>query len=203
MLALSDCRGDTKAMSFTPLYAVDAANLSPSHPPYLSLIVARARNGVIGQNGGLPWRLKKDLKWFKAQTLGKPIVMGRTTWDSLPNRPLPGRPNLVVSRSLTQAVNDAWLYTDLDVALVAARAMAVTLGAPEVMVIGGEQIYRAVLTKVDRVYLTEVAFEPEGDAFFPQIDPNEWTEQFCEHHEKDHENEVDFTFRVLQRSEAA
>lgn len=130
----------------------------------LSIIVAAAANGVIGINNQLPWRLPEDLKYFKAVTLGKPIVMGRKTFDSI-GRPLPGRRNVVITRQ------QDWQHEGVDVANSLEAAMTLLADHPEVMVIGGEQIYQQALPLADRIYLTEVSAEVEGDAWFemPEI----------------------------------
>ncbi|MBP5857333.1 dihydrofolate reductase [Marivibrio halodurans] len=149
---------------------------SLEHP--VALVVAVADNGVIGADGGLPWRLPEDLKYFKAVTMGKPIVMGRKTWDSLPRRPLPGRPNLVVTRQRDFMAEGAEIFTDIDAALARADAHASAAGLddPEISVIGGAEIFRMTLPRAERLYLTEVHAHPEGDAFFPDFDRNAWRE---------------------------
>lgn len=141
----------------------------------VALIVARADNGVIGREGGLPWHLSGDLKFFKAQTLGKPVVMGRKTWQSI-GRPLPGRPNLVVTRDPAFRPEGAEVFADVAGALARAQDLAAQSGAGEVMVIGGGQIYAETLPLATRVYLTEVHARPEGDTTFPPLDPAAWVE---------------------------
>ena len=136
----------------------------------LSLIVAIAENGVIGAGGGLPWRLPEDMKNFKALTLGKPVIMGRKTWESLPKRPLPGRQNIVISRKADYVAEGARVVADLDSALWAAA------NVDEVMIIGGAEIYALALPKADRIYLTEVAVRPQGDTVFPSFDRAAWRE---------------------------
>jgi len=139
----------------------------------VSLIVAVSRNGVIGIDNQLPWHLPEDLKYFKSVTMGKPIIMGRKTFDSI-GRPLPGRTNIVITR------DSSWQAEGVEVAQTLVQAM--TLGklacaradADEAMVIGGEQIYRMTLPAADRLYLTEVQAEVEGDAFFPEFDTSDW-----------------------------
>jgi dihydrofolate reductase len=139
----------------------------------ISLIVAVSRNGVIGIDNQLPWHLPEDLKYFKSVTMGKPIIMGRKTYDSI-GRPLPGRTNIVITR------DSSWQAEGVEVARTLAQAM--TLGqlacaqadVDEAMVIGGEQIYRMTLPAADRLYLTEVQAEVEGDAFFPEFDAKDW-----------------------------
>lgn len=135
----------------------------------LTLVVARARNGVIGKDGALPWRMSSDLKHFKATTLGKPVLMGRRTWESL-GRPLPGRANIVVTRTARVATPGAWTFSDLAAACAAGRAMAEAAGVDDVCVIGGGALYAETLPCADRIVLTEVDLEPDGDVVLPPID---------------------------------
>jgi dihydrofolate reductase len=139
----------------------------------LSLIAALAQNRVIGIDNRMPWHLPGDFKYFKATTLGKPIIMGRKTWDSL-GRPLPGRLNLVVSRQTDRLLEGAEVYPTLDAAIARAEAWALEQGADEVMLIGGAQLYELGLARADRLYLTRVALTPEGDAWFPAFDETQW-----------------------------
>ena len=143
--------------------------------PRLALIVAMGSNRAIGREGDLPWRLPGDLRFFKQTTLGKPILMGRKTWESLPGA-LPGRTNIVVTRDRAYKADGAQVINSLDLALEMARGIARGAGADEVMVIGGAEIYRLVLPQADRIYLTEVQAETEADAFFPDISETEWRE---------------------------
>lgn len=139
----------------------------------LCLIAALAENRVIGRDNQLPWHLPADLKHFKAKTLGKPIIMGRKTWDSL-GRPLPGRLNLVVSRQAGLQLDGAEVFATLDAARERAEAWAREQGVEEVMLIGGAQLYEQALPIADRLYLTRVALQPEGDAWFPAFDEAQW-----------------------------
>jgi dihydrofolate reductase len=147
----------------------------PATRPRISLIAAVARNGVIGRKNALPWHLPADLKRFKALTLGHPVVMGRKTWDSILatlGKLLPGRTSIVVSRSpsLPAAAAGAIVSASLPAAIAAAGA------ADEVFVIGGAEIYALALPEADRLYLTEVDTEPEGDAWFPRFDKSEFVQ---------------------------
>ena len=142
----------------------------------ISIIVARALNGVIGAGGGLPWRLKDDLAFFRRTTLGAPVIMGRRTWESLPRRPLPGRQNIVLTRDPDFAAPGALLYTALPGAVEAARAVAGVQGRDEAFIIGGAQIYEQALALADRIYMTQVEAAITGDAFFPGADLSGWTE---------------------------
>lgn len=139
----------------------------------LCLIAALAQNRVIGRDNQLPWHLPADLKYFKARTLGKPIIMGRKTWDSL-GRPLPGRLNLVVSRQPDLSLEGAEVFASLEAAIVRADEWARAQGVDELMLIGGAQLYEQGLELADRLYLTRVALSPEGDAWFPAFDEAAW-----------------------------
>ncbi len=141
----------------------------------LSLIVAVSRNGVIGLNNQLPWHLPEDLKYFKSVTMGKPIVMGRKTYESI-GRPLPGRTNIVITRDANWSAAGVEVAQTLEVALKLGEKACEAAGAEEIMVIGGEQIYRLTLAAADRLYLTQVDAEVEGDAFFPEIDLKAWNQ---------------------------
>ncbi|MCR4267127.1 dihydrofolate reductase [Nitratireductor sp. ZSWI3] len=136
----------------------------------VELVVAVAENGVIGRVGGLPWRLSTDLKRFKALTLGKPIVMGRKTWESL-GRPLPGRRNIVVTRRADYEAEGAECVSSLAVAMALAGAGR---SDADVCVIGGGEIYREALPLADRLHVTHVHADIEGDTYFPPIDPETW-----------------------------
>ena len=161
--------------------------------------VARARNGVIGVDGALPWRLASDLAIFKALTLGKPVIMGRRTWDSLPVRPLPGRINIVLSRDGRFEPKGALACEDFQEAVLIARDQARDDGAEEVCVIGGAALFELALPRARRIYLTEVEAEPEGDVYFPPFDEADWTEVRRERHEPGPRDDFAFTLRVLER----
>ncbi len=165
----------------------------------IALVVARGRNGVIGRDGDLPWRLRSDLQRFKAVTIGKPCIMGRKTWDSLPLKPLPGRLNLVLTRDLSFEAKGAVPVHSVDEALEIAREQAAEDGVDEIAVIGGEAIFAAVLPRAHRLYITEVEASPEGDARFPPFDETRFTEVLAEHHPAGDKDDHAFTFRVLER----
>lgn len=142
----------------------------------LSLIVAAAENGVIGHNNQLPWYLPQDLKYFKTVTLGKPVIMGRKTYESI-GKPLPGRVNIVVTRSKEwAAVEGVIVANSFEQALAEAKDALVgnPLANDEIMVIGGAEIYRCALRFADRIYLTRILAEPEGDAFFDSPGEPDW-----------------------------
>lgn len=142
----------------------------------LAIIVAAARNGVIGLNNQLPWHLPQDLKYFKAVTFGKPVIMGRKTYESI-GRPLPGRANIVITRDKQwSAAEGVVVVHSVDEALNEARRVLneSSSGLDEAMIIGGAEIYRDTLSIADRVYLTRVFRDFEGDAWFPSLEENEW-----------------------------
>lgn len=161
-------------------------------PSPLALIVAVAANGVIGRDNALPWRIPEDLKWFKRNTLGKPVIMGRKTWDSI-GRPLPGRPNIVVTRQGDWRADGAYAVHSVDDALALAARLAPE--APELMVIGGSALFAEALPRAYRFYLTEIARAYEGDTWFPAFDRAGWREASREHHDGD----PAFDFVVLER----
>lgn len=142
----------------------------------ICIVVAAARNGVIGRGGALPWRIPSDLKQFRRTTLGKPVIMGRKTWASL-RKPLDGRDNLVVTRQAGCVAPGAEVLASIGAALERARTLAAARGADEIMVIGGAEIYREALPLADRIYLTIVDAAPEGDATFVIPDPAAWIER--------------------------
>jgi dihydrofolate reductase len=170
--------------------------------PLLAVVVAVAKNGVIGRDGDLPWRIPSDLKRFKAATLGKPVIMGRKTWESLPRKPLPGRPNIIVSRSMSAAPG-AQVVSSVEAALDAGAAAAAECGTGEVCLIGGARLYADMLDLVDRIYLTEVDLEPQGDVVFGALDPEAWREISAERVERGPDDDAGFTVRVLDRIKAA
>jgi dihydrofolate reductase len=161
--------------------------------------VARSRNGVIGRDGGLPWRIRSDLALFKQLTLFKPIIMGRKTWDSLPRKPLPGRMNLVLSRDGSFEPQGAVVCEGFSEAVEIAREQAQEDGAEEVCVIGGRALFELALPRARRIYLTEVDAEVEGDVLMPDIDEAVWREVRREVHQKAEGDDYGFVFRVLER----
>ena len=166
----------------------------------IAIVVARARNGVTGRGGGLPWRLKTDLQLFKANTLGKPVIMGRKTWDSLALKPLPKRTNIVLSRDQAFEARGAVVCDSWSEALSIAREQAAEDRADEVCVIGGEALFALALPKARRLYLTEVDAEPEGDARLPPFDETAWTEVRREAHPAGPVDDHAFVLRVLERA---
>ncbi|MGE5267215.1 MAG: dihydrofolate reductase [Deltaproteobacteria bacterium] len=163
-----------------------------------SLIVAVARNGVIGRQGKLPWRVSSDLKTFRRLTMGKPIVMGRKTFQSI-GRPLDGRDNIVVTRDPGFEVEGVSIFPSIAEALVLARALARTNGTDEVMVIGGADIFAATVGEAQRVYWTEIDGEPDGDVFFPALDPGVWQEVSAEPLPRGPKDEYDAVLKIYER----
>ncbi|SDU25270.1 dihydrofolate reductase [Halopseudomonas salegens] len=147
--------------------------------PRLAMIAALGRNRVIGRDNQLPWHLPEDLKYFRARTWGKPIVMGRKTFESL-GRPLPGRTNIVLSHQAGLSLPGAVVVASIEDALDRARAQAALDDVDEVMIIGGENLYTQLLAQADRLYLTQVELEPQGDAWFPEWDSRQWQLQEAE-----------------------
>ena len=166
----------------------------------VTIVVAVARNGVIGRGGRLPWRLPSDLKLFKAATLGKPVVMGRKTFQSI-GKPLPGRENIVVTRDANFAAAGTHRATSLEAAIELGSRLAGAAGAAasEVVVIGGSEIYALALGLADRILLTEVHATVEGDAHFPPLDPAQWQERGRTRGERGPRDEFDFDIVVLER----
>ncbi|KJS44362.1 MAG: hypothetical protein VR70_01705 [Rhodospirillaceae bacterium BRH_c57] len=162
----------------------------------MSIAVAVAENGVIGRNNALPWHLPDDLKWFKRVTLGKPVIMGRKTFESI-GRPLPGRPNIVVTTTPDWSAEGVHAACSLD----AAQALADTLKGldGEVVVIGGARLFAEALHRADRLYLTEVHLQPEGDVHFPPFDRSEWQEVERTPGAPGPQGEQTHTFVVLHR----
>jgi dihydrofolate reductase len=158
----------------------------------LSIVVAMCRNRVIGRDNAMPWHLPADLGHFKKITMGKPIVMGRKTFESI-GRPLPGRHNIVITRDAAYAVEGCTVVNSVDAALEAAG------DAGEVMVVGGANLYEQLLPRVDTIHLTEIHAEPEGDTFFPEINDSEWREVEREDFSADDKNPHDYSFVKLER----
>lgn len=163
-----------------------------------SMIVAAARNGTIGRDNTLPWRIQDDLRYFRRVTMGKPVIMGRRTFDSI-GRPLPGRDNIVVSRNPAFAAAGVSVVHGVDEAFSLAEASARASGAGELMLLGGAQLYAEAMPRIQRIYLTRVHADVEGDAQLPVLVDGQWREISREDHDADSRNEFSFSFIVLQR----
>lgn len=171
---------------------------SPLHIAIV-LVVAVADNGVIGQGGRLPWRLKSDMAHFRKATMGKPVVMGRKTYLSI-GRPLTGRTNIVVSRDKGFAAAGILVAPSVETALAIARGDALRRGADEIVVIGGADIYDQTLGVADRLVVTRVHLRPKGDTKFPTIDPGAWTEVESAEHQAGPDDEASFGVLVYERA---
>lgn len=139
----------------------------------IAMIAGVARNGVIGADGTIPWKIPSDMAYFKRMTMGKPIVMGRKQYESV-GRPLPGRTNIVVTRQPGYAREGIEVFATLEAGLDRGRQVAARDGAPEVMVIGGGEIYAQALDRAARLYISHISLDPAGDVVFPAIDPEVW-----------------------------
>ncbi|SFN18312.1 dihydrofolate reductase [Izhakiella capsodis] len=157
----------------------------------ISLIAAMAADRVIGMENTMPWHLPADLAWFKQHTLNKPVIMGSRTWESI-GHPLPLRKNIVISRQHGSAEGAIWVNS-LQEALVAAGE------AGEVMIIGGGDIYRQFIDKANRLYLTHIDAEVEGDTHFPDYEPAQWQSVFSEFHDADDKNSHRCCWEILER----
>ncbi|NDL61323.1 type 3 dihydrofolate reductase [Acerihabitans arboris] len=157
----------------------------------ISLIAALAVDRVIGLENAMPWHLPADMAWFKRNTLNKPVIMGRRTYESI-GQPLPGRLNIVVSRHPAADDRVTWASTP-------AMALAAAGGADEVMVIGGGKIYAHFLPQATRLYLTHIDAEVDGDTFFPEYEPDQWQSTFSEFHDADEKNSPSFCWEILDR----
>lgn len=169
----------------------------------VSFVVAVARNGVIGRHGELPWRISSDLKKFRHVTMGKPILMGRKTWASLPKKPLDGRDNIVVTRDRRFAEQGALVAHSIEEALRLGTTAAHRRGVDEIAVIGGADIFRETFPHAGRIYLTEVDAAPDGDTFFPPLDPGEWRLVSSEPLARGPNDEAAAVFEVLERCRPA
>ncbi|MGD9501791.1 MAG: dihydrofolate reductase [Methyloceanibacter sp.] len=166
--------------------------------PTIALVVAMGENGAIGRGGDLPWRLSSDLRYFRKITMGKPVIMGRLTYMSLP-RVLDGRLNVVLTRNAAFEAKGAIMAYNLEEALDVARKEAKRTGVDEIMVIGGADVFRAILPQAGRIYLTEVKAAPEADTWFPELDRGAWAEVSREDHAAGPKDDHAFSFVVLER----
>ena len=162
-------------------------------PLPITLIAAVARNGVIGGDNRLLWRLRTDLQHFKARTLGKPLVMGRKTFQSI-GKPLPGRETIVVTRDASFAAPGVHVAHDVEAALALAATIARRMGADEIIIAGGGELYRQTMGRADRLAITEVNLAPAGDVTFPAIDPAQWREGARAAHPAGEHDESSFVF---------
>lgn len=166
--------------------------------PAIALVIARGENGAIGRGGGLPWRLSTDLKQFREVTLGKPVLMGRRTFQSLP-RALDGRVNIVLSRAPGFIADGAIVARSLEEGLEEGRRAAAAAGVDEIMVIGGDDVFQRMMPLASRIYLTEVHASPEADVWLRDFDLGAWREMSRERHERGPKDEFPFSFVHLRR----
>lgn len=159
----------------------------------VSAVVAASENGIIGRDGGLPWHVSSDLKLFKEITLGKPVIMGRRTWESLPRKPLPGRRNVVITRNKTYKAEGAEVAASID------EALALCAGEEEVSIIGGGQVYADAMGRTDRVYLTRIHMSVDGDTYLPEMPDDEWREVERRVFDKGEKDDAAFTLIVYDR----
>jgi len=171
--------------------------VSAQAKPRISLIAAMAEDRVIGIGNRLPWRLPADMKWFRRHTLGKPIIMGRKTFESFGAKPLPERLNIVITRDPEYRADGAVVVHDVEQAIEAAGDV------DEVMIIGGASFYEQMLPRADRLYLTLVHARFEGDAWFPEYDPGQWRELEREELQADDRNSYPCSFCIYERKPAA
>tara|TARA_B100000446_G_C10542182_1_gene337331 strand:+ start:1792 stop:2283 length:492 start_codon:yes stop_codon:yes gene_type:complete len=162
------------------------------------MMVAKASNNVIGRDNKLPWYLPNDLKYFKQVTFGKPVIMGRKTWESLKG-PLPGRTNIVITRQPDYLADGAKVVATLDDAVAMAENVAFIEGQEEAVIMGGAEIYSLALPQAERLYLTEVHANVEGDTFFPEYDASEWQQIAREDFAAEGPNPYDYSFVVYER----
>ena len=163
-----------------------------------SLIVAATENGVIGKDNDMPWKISSDLRYFKNITMNKPIIMGRKTFQSI-GKPLPGRVNIVITRDTSFAVDGVITAHSVEMAIDVAKSIAEVKGLKEIMIIGGAQIYALCLPEADRLYLTRIHAEIEGDAHFPDLDAKDWLEYSSERRTAGEKDSHDYSFIVLDR----
>jgi len=164
----------------------------------ISLIAAMDRNRIIGHDNDLPWHLPNDLQWFKKNTLGKPILMGRKTFDSI-GRPLPGRTNIILTRDTTFQADGCVVVHNVDEALKAASDYVSDIDKGEVVVIGGGQLFEMLIDVADRLYLTRIDSDFKGDTFFPKIELSEWNVLWQEELLKSAGSLFDIRFMILER----
>lgn len=160
----------------------------------ISTIVAKAKNNVIGKDNDIPWYLPADLKYFKKTTLNHHIIMGRKCFQSI-GKPLPKRTNVIVTRNPFYIVSNCYIASSVEEALEIAREN----GEEEAIIIGGGEIYKLTQSLWDKMYITEVDTEIEGDIYFPEIDTDKWNKVSEEFHEKDTKNEYDYSFLVYEK----
>ena len=159
----------------------------------IAMIAAMTHDRVIGLNGKMPWYLPDDLKFFKAKTIGKPVIMGRKTFESIGSRPLPNRPNIVISRNIDLVIPKVEVFQSIE------QALEQYANEDEVIIMGGGELYQQMLSRAKRLYLTLIDAELTGDVFFPDWTQYEWTETERQFHSKDERHDYAFEFVILER----
>jgi dihydrofolate reductase len=169
---------------------------SKEHPQTIAMVVAMDQNRLVGVDNGLPWRLPDDMQWFVQQTMGKPVIMGRKTYESIPAkfRPLKGRHNIVLTREQSYDAPGATIVHSVEDALLAAG------DAEEIIIGGGANLYAQLLPQTNRIYLTLIEATLDGDAYFPEIEQSAWHETFRQHHPADEQHNFAFTWLILERA---
>lgn len=168
----------------------------------ISIISAVANNGVIGNKNKLPWYLPADFKWFKDKTLNKIIIMGLNTFKSIGEKPLPNRKHIILHHDINYKVpENCFLATSIDETLSIAKKLTAETKIDEIMICGGASVYKQFLPMADRMYLTYIHRDFEGDAFFPNFDKNEWREVSREDHSPDEKNPYSYSFSVIDRKD--
>ena len=167
--------------------------------PKITFVVAVAENGVIGRDRAIPWRVPSDLKIFRRLTMGRPVIMGRKTYDSI-GKPLEGRVNIVVTRSADFRTAGVERAGSIEEALDIARRRAAARGVDEIAVIGGAEIFAAMLSIADRICLTRIHARPDGDTYFPELDPNAWREVSSEPVSPDTRDSATATLHIYERA---
>lgn len=175
----------------------------PTNKIKLASIVAVADNGVIGNNNAMPWRIPSEFAYFRRMTLGKPIIMGRKSFESLGSKPLPKRPNIIVTRDPKWRADDVLACTSLEDAIATARRIATGRGVDTIFITGGAEIYKLAMPLIDTLYLTEVHLRPEGTTFFPDFDRSQFTETSRMEQPQQEGEDAAYTITVLERKKEA
>lgn len=171
----------------------------PSNKIRLASIAAVAENGVIGSDNGMPWNIPSEFAYFRRMTLGKPVIMGRKTFESLGSKPLPKRPNLIVTRNPNWRAPDVMACTSLEDAIATARRIATGRGADTIFIAGGAEIYKLAMPLIDTLYLTEVHLKPEGSTFFPEFDRSQFVETSRMEQRQQDGEDAGYSITVLER----
>ncbi len=175
----------------------------PTNKIKLASIVAVAENGVIGKDNAMPWHIPSEFAYFRRMTLGKPIIMGRKSFESLGSKPLPKRPNIIVTRDPSWRAPDVMACTSLEDAIATARRIATGRGVDTIFITGGAEIYKLAMPLIDTLYLTEIHLSPEGTTFFPEFDRSQFVETSRLEQPQQDGEEAGYTITVLERKKGA